>query len=53
MSERTFEERWNSHISELTGLGWNLNEEDTERLFELRDELKELAETAAENEADQ
>lgn len=42
-----FERRWNAHIDELTGLGWNLNPDDFERVKELQSELRELVETAS------
>lgn len=49
VDKEEFVEKWNGHIGQLTRLGWHLTKEDQEKLDELKDDLREFVETAAEN----
>lgn len=49
MEKQEFFKKWNSHIQELNGLRWNLNQKDRDKLTVIQSELNELAEKAAEN----
>lgn len=48
----SFNRRWKESVDDLNGLGWNLGEEDRERLFELTNELEGLVKTATMNYAE-
>jgi hypothetical protein len=49
VSKESYEQRWNLHVNELTRLGWYLEAEDQDKLEDIREDLKVLVETAAEN----
>lgn len=44
-----FEQRWNSHISELAKLGMSLPADRISDVREIQEELEELVEVAADN----
>lgn len=48
-NKEQFERRWNSHISELSKLGMSLPADRVSEIIEIREELEELVEVAAEN----
>lgn len=49
VDKQEYQDRWNSHISDLEKLNWNLDGEDHNRVKEIMSELENIVEVAAEN----
>lgn len=52
VDEEEYRERWNSHIDDLSSLGWHLTEKERDDLETIQENLKTLVKRAASRRGD-